>query len=296
VKLILAHAFLGISCIFVTAADPDYTKELRAWRDLREKTLRADNGWLTLAGRFTLKLGANTIGTGKDNDVVFPPELRGTGPDRLGVIHVDADAKRVTLRPAEGVEFVAGDKAFVEERAFATDKPDWVGLGRLRFHIIVRDGRYVLRLADNESAVRKRFPGCDWYEADERFKVDAKFVPYSTGKTIRVVNVLDQTSDQPCPGYAEFRLNSATHKLDAIAEGDGLFFVFRDATAGDTTYLAARFLTIEKRPKDGETFTLDFNKAYNPPCAVSDFTTCPVAPRQNVLKVRIEAGEKFVKR
>jgi uncharacterized protein len=296
VKLVLVVAILGISCIVVTAGAPDHAKELRVWRDLREKNLRADNGWLTLAGRFTLKPGTNTIGTGKDNDVVFPPELKGAGPDRLGVIHVDADAKRVTLRPADRPEFVAGGKAFALERVFVTDKPDWVGLGRLRFHIIVRDGRYVLRLADNESAVRKKFPRCIWYEADGRFKVDAKFVAYPAGKTIRVANVLDQTSEQPCPGYVEFRLNGATQKLDAITEDDGLFFVFRDATAGDTTYPPARFLTIEKRPKDGETFTLDFNKAYNPPCAVSDFTTCPVAPKQNVLKVRVEAGEKYGKR
>jgi uncharacterized protein (DUF1684 family) len=292
----LLSTLLIISCIFVTAADADYAKELYAWRDLREKKLRADNGWLTLAGRFPLKPGANTIGTGNDNDVVFPPELKGTGPGRLGVIYVDADAKRVTLRPADKVEFVAGGKVFVDERPFATAEPDWVGLGRLRFHIIVRDGQYVLRLADNESAVRKNFAGCVWYAANERFKVDAIFVPYSAGKTIRVVNVLDQISEQPCPGYAEFRLNGATHKLDAIAEGAGLFFVFRDATAGDTTYPPARFLTIEKRPKDGETFTLDFNKAYNPPCSVSAFTTCPIAPKQNVLKLRVEAGEKIVKR
>jgi uncharacterized protein (DUF1684 family) len=295
VKVVLTFAFLGILSI-ATAGGPDYAKELRAWRDLREAKLRADNGWLTLAGRFTLKPGTNTIGTGEDNDVVFPPELKGTGPDRLGVIHVDAEAMRVTLRPADGVGFVAGGKPFDVERAFATHKPDWVGLGRLRFHIIVRDGRYVLRLADNKSAVRTKFPGCVWYKADERFKVEARFVPYPTGKSIRIVNVLDQTSEQPCPGYAEFRLNGGTHKLDAIVEEDGLFFVFRDATAGDTTYPPARFLTIEKRPKHGETFTLDFNKAYNPPCAVSEFTSCPVAPNQNVLKVRVEAGEKYGKR
>lgn len=293
-RIVLALALAA--CQPVSAADPAYEKELQNWRDAREKKLRADNGWLTLAGRFPLKPGANTVGTGKDNDIVFPPELKGTGPDRLGVVHVDADAKRVSLRPAGGVEFVAGDKPFRGERAFATDKPDWVGLGRLRFHIIVRDGKYVLRLADNESKARKEFPGCVWHPADERFKVEATFVPYPKGKTIRVVNVLDQASEQPCPGYAEFKVNGEVYKLDAIAEDGGLFFVFRDATAGETTYAPARFLTVEKRPADNTTFTLDFNTAYNPPCAVSEFTTCPTAPRQNVLKVRIEAGEKYVKR
>jgi hypothetical protein len=84
-----------------------------------------------------------------------------------------------------------------------------------------------------------------------------------------------------------------THRLDAIAENGGLFFVFRDATAGDTTYGASRFLDIERQPQDNESFTFDFNKAYNPPCAFSEFTTCPLPPKQNILKTRIEAGEKY---
>jgi hypothetical protein len=274
------------------AGDSAYDKEMQQWRVAREKSLRADNGWLTLAGRFPLKSGDNTFGTGQDNDVVFPPELKGVGPDRLGTLHVDGEAKKVTLRLANGVTMLSGDKPFAGERVFGTERPDWVGLGRFRMHIIERDGRYILRLADNESAVRKNFKGRVWYPADEKYKVEATFVPYAAGKTIRIVNVIDEVSNQPCPGFAEFKLNGETYKLDAIAEGEGLFFVFRDATAGETTYGSARFMTIEKKPKDNATFTLDFNKATNPPCAVSNFTTCPVAPQQNILKVRVEAGEK----
>ncbi len=278
------------------AADSADEKELQAWRDNREKKLRAENGWLTLAGRFTLKTGPNTFGTGKDNDIVFLAELKGTGPERLGTVQVDAETKQVKLQLADGVKMLAGDKEFTGDRVFSTEKPDWVGLGRLRFHIIVRDGKFVLRLADNESAVRKNFPGCKWYPADEPYKVEATFVPYASGKTIKVVNVLDQLSQQPCPGYAEFKLKGVKLRLDAIAEDDGLFFVFTDKTAGDTTYGSARFITVEKKPKDNETFTLDFNKAYNPPCAISDFTTCPTAPKQNILPIGVEAGEKYTKR
>ena len=296
-KHLFAVACALCSGFSLTAADPEYARELQAWRDAQEKSLRADNGWLTLAGRFPLKAGVNTFGTGKDNDVVFPPELKGVGPDRLGTLHVDPDAKQVALKPAEGVEMVAGDKAFTGERFLGTDaeadKRDWVGIGRFRMHVIVRGGRYVLRLADNESAVRKNFPGRAWYPADERFKVGATFRAYPAGKTVRIVNVLGDVSDQPCPGYAEFTLAGETQKLDAIADGEGLFIVFRDGTAGDTTYKASRFLTVEKKPKADESFTLDFNKAYNPPCAFSEFTTCPLPPRQNVLTVRVEAGEKY---
>jgi uncharacterized protein (DUF1684 family) len=100
-------------------------------------------------------------------------------------------------------------------------------------------------------------------------------------------------SKQPCPGYAEFKINGQTYKLDAIKEGNGLFFVFRDETAGDTTYKSGRFIDVEKQPADNDMFTLDFNRAYNPPCAFSGYTTCPLPPKQNVMNIRIEAGEKY---
>lgn len=292
--LVLAGASFGLVLL---AADASYDKEIQKWRETREKNLRSDNGWLTLAGRYPLKAGANTIGTGKTNDVVFPAQLKGTGPEQLGTILVDAAAKKVTLKLAESVSMVSEGKPFSGERVLGTvpGKRDWVSLGRISFHMIERDGRYVLRLADNESLVRKNFPGCLWYPIDEAFRVEAKFVPYPEGKTLSIVNIIDEVSEQPCPGYAEFQLGGAAYKLDAIAEGDALFFVFKDKTAGETTYPPSRFLTVEKRPLPNERFVLDFNKAYNPPCAFSEFTTCPLPPPQNVLKVRIEAGEKYRK-
>lgn len=292
-----AVALALLACAAVTqSAEPTYAEHIQKWRKEREEKLRADNGWLTLAGRFILKDGPNTFGTGKDNDVVFPPELKGTGPERLGTLVVDTKGKTVTLKPAAGVTMVSGDKEFTGDRAFDTSKRDWVGLGRFRMHVIARDGRYILRLADNQSELRKNFPGCVWYAPDEKYRVEAKYVEYPEEKELTIVNIIGEKSKQPNPGYAEFKLNGETHTLDAIREGDGLFFVFRDATAGDTTYVQARFIDVEKRPKAGDTFTLDFNTAYNPPCAFSEFTTCPTPPPQNVLKVRIEAGEKFSKK
>lgn len=271
-----------------------YADGIRKWQKDREERLRADNGWLTLVGRYPLKAGANTFGTGKGNDVTFPAALEGTGPGRLGSLRVDAEAKTVTLRLADGVAMTSGGKAFTGERALGTsaETRDWVGLGRLSMHVVARNGAYVLRLADNESPVRKNFPGCVWYPPDEAYKVEAKFVPHPAGKTLAVANVVDEVSDQPCPGYAEFELGGRVHKLDAIREGAGLFFVFRDATAGDTTYQPGRFLDVAATPKPNATFTLDFNTAYNPPCAFSEFTTCPLPPKQNVMGVRVEAGEK----
>jgi uncharacterized protein (DUF1684 family) len=213
VKLSFVVLLAVCTAIPAVADRPAYDDELQKWWEARERSLRADNGWLTLAGRFPLKSGANTFGTGKDNDVIFPPELKGVGPDRLGALHVDAQAKKVKLQLAKGVTMLSGDKPFGGERVFRTDQPDWVGLGRLRMYVIVRSGRYILRLADNESDVRKNFKGRVWYPANAAHKVEATFVPYPTNKTIRVVNVIGEVSNESCPGFAEFKLNGETCKL-----------------------------------------------------------------------------------
>ena len=274
----------------------EYIADIEAWHDKMETSLRRDNGWLTLAGRFIMKPGINTFGTGKDNDIVFPSELIGTGPTRLGTLTVEAG--KVTLNPALGVAMSAEGKLFTGERIMGTasDKRDWVTLDRIALHIIERNGTFVLRLADNQSAVRKNFPGRIWYETNSAFFVDAKFVLYPPGKTIAIVNIIDEVSEEPCPGYVMFKLKGKVHKLDVIGEDDGLFFVFRDGTSGTTTYRPSRFLFVEKKPAPNTTFKLDFNKAYNPPCAFSEFTTCPLPPKQNIMQTKIEAGEKYLKK
>jgi hypothetical protein len=108
------------------------------------------------------------------------------------------------------------------------------------------------------------------------------------------VNILDEVSDEPAPGYVEFKLKGKTYKLDVVGDDDdGLFIILKDETAGKTTYGSGRFLFVQKKPKAGETFDLDLNRTYNPPCAFSEFTTCPLPPKQNILKTKIEAGEKY---
>ena len=271
------------------AADPAHVQSVEAWRARADQGLRRDNGWLTLAGRFVMKPGANTFGTGADNAIVFP---KGLGPERIGTI--DVQPGKVTLKLAPNVTMMKDGQPF-SERVMGTksDNRDWVTMGRMAMHVIERNGRYVLRLADNESEVRKAFGGRVWYPVDGNYRVEAKYVPYPPGKKIAIANVLDEVSDEPVAGYVEFELNGKTMRLDALDDDDGLFFIFRDDTAGKGTYRPGRFLYVEKKPKPNETFQLDLNRAYNPPCAFSEFTTCPLPPEQNVLKVKVEAGEKF---
>jgi uncharacterized protein len=279
-------------------ANAEHAASVKAWREKVETSLRRDNGWLTLAGRYIMKPGVNTFGTGADNDIVLPPEMKLALPARMGQIIVDPKIKKVTLKLDAGITMKSGDALFtgIRELSSATDKRDWVSFDRMAMHVIERDGNYILRLADNQSEVRKQFAGRIWYDVNPNYKVTAKFVPYPVGKKVAIVNVIDEVSDEPVPGYVEFSLNGKTETLDVIGDdANGLFFVLRDGTAGDTTYRPSRFLYVEKKPKANEVFELDFNRTYNPPCAFSAFTTCPLPPKQNILKTRIEAGEQVRK-
>jgi uncharacterized protein (DUF1684 family) len=284
--------------MFGRADESDFVTETKAWQQHREDKLRGENGWLTLVGRYPLKDGINTLGVGQSNNIVLPSTLKEIGPDQLGSIIVNSLAGTATLRLADSVSMQSDGKEFQGERTFdiLSEKRDWVSLGRMSMHVIAREGKFFLRVADNQSEQRTKFPGCTWYSPQASWRVDAKYVSYAEEKTLVINNVLGERLEQPCCGYAEFVMDGVKYQLDAIREGEGLFFVFRDATAGESTYGGGRFIDIEKRPDNGARFILDFNRAYNPPCAFSKYTTCPLPPPQNVLKIRIEAGETFIPR
>ncbi|HET7732075.1 MAG TPA: DUF1684 domain-containing protein [Usitatibacter sp.] len=290
-SVFLAAALAALTALpALSQQDPAYVKQVMDWRARAEQSLRRDNGWLTLAGRYVLKPGENTFGTGDKNDVVFP---KGLGPAGMGSVFVEKG--KVTVKLVEGLKMTSSGIEMTE-KVMGTDpgNRDWVSIGRASFHFIERDGRYILRLADNQSEVRKRFGGRVWYEVDDNYRVPAKFVPYDPPRKVSIVDVIDEVSEVPVPGYVEFDLMGRPYRLDVIGDDDkGLFFVFKDATAGDTTYGSGRFLYVEEKPRAGERFLLDLNRAYNPPCAFSEFTTCPLPPKQNILKVKVEAGEKY---
>jgi len=282
--LLLAALAAGPAC----GADATYVKSIEDWRARAEAGLKRDNGWLTLAGRYPLKPGENTFGTAKTNDVVFPP---GLGPNGMGSVWVEPGKVKVKL--VEGFRMKAWDGEFSEREMQIGQKPEWVSAGRAAFQIIERNGRYILRLADNQSEVRKTFGGRVWYDVDDNYRVDAKYVPYDTPKKIQIVNVLDEVSDELVEGYVQFEVFGRPYRFDASDDEGGLFIIFKDRTAGETTYGSGRFLFIAEKPKPNTVFKLDLNRAYNPPCAFSEYTTCPLPPKQNILNTRIEAGEKY---
>jgi uncharacterized protein (DUF1684 family) len=187
------------------------------------------------------------------------------------------------------------DKPVKEALIYAKDsstRVPVVSYGSLRWTIIRRDDRIGVRLRDLKSPQLAAFTGIDSYPADTSWRIAAVLQAPAQPQTIAITNVLGQTSQQISPGRLAFTVGNSSYTLDALDEGgDELFVIFADETSGKTTYPSGRFLQVKKPAADGRT-TIDFNKAYNPPCAFTNYATCPLPPRQNVLPFAVSAGEK----
>jgi uncharacterized protein len=265
----------------------NYKAEIEQWRHTREAELTAEDSWLTLAGLFWLKEGKIRIGSAPSNGIVLPPGA----PPKLGVLEFHDGV--TTFHPEPGAVNVDGKPATAQTLTpDVSGAPDILRAGSLSMLIIKRGSRYGLRLRDNNSQLRRHFTGLKYYPVKPEYRVAARFMPYKPPKIIAVPNVLGETEDEASPGYLEFSLQGQVLRLDPILENRSLLLIFKDATAGKETYPAGRFLDAAMPvPGNGDEVILDFNKAYNPPCAFTPYATCPLPPRQNVLPVRIEAGE-----
>jgi uncharacterized protein (DUF1684 family) len=264
-----------------------YQAEIERWRRRMQESLRAELGWLTLAGLFWLTEGPNRFGAGADNPIALPG---GSAPEHAGSFTLHHGV--VTLQPAaDGVTLNGQPASAMRLRSDAEGEADLVAVGDLTMRLLRRGERYAIRLWDRRSPARAAFAGRRWYPIDQAYRLPARFIAHDPPRTLPVPNVLGETEQRRSPGYAVFRLGGREHRLDAVTDGDELFFIFRDQTAGDTTYPAGRFLKAAY-PQGGQ-ITLDFNRAYSPPCAFTAFATCPLPPPGNHLPLRIEAGELF---
>ena len=246
--------------------------------------------WLTLAGLFWLKPGENSFGSDPANAVV----LAGSGvPRHAGTFLLQG--RNVTVRILPGTQASIGGKSVTT----ATLDPDISGhptvleLGSLRMHLIQRGERAGIRVKDLKNPAIEKYPGPTFYPLSAEYVVAATWVPSDGKKFVQVPNVLGDVTATPVVGEARFSLAGQELRLAALGgdETHGLFIIFADPTRKSDTYPAGRFLDTEA-VKDGK-LLLDFNRAYNPPCALTPYATCPLPPKENQLAVEIRAGEKY---
>jgi uncharacterized protein (DUF1684 family) len=298
VALLLTVSFAGIPHLAPAAAAPPadaarpdpaaYQKKIEAWRQERVADLKKEDSWLTLVGLYWLHAGANRFGSNPANHIILPA----TAPAYAGSLALSGKTVKLTARP--GVALLADGKPAAPGmilKGDVTGKPTVVQLGSLSFFVIQREEKIGVRIKDKASPLLASFKGLDNYPLSPDWRVVARFEPAKDRK-IAIANVLGQVADQKSPGSVVFDRGGKPYRLDALEGGPKgeLFLIFGDQTNGKETYGAGRFL--ETDAPSGGKVVVDFNTAYNPPCAFTAFATCPLPPAQNKLAVKVEAGEK----
>lgn len=252
------------------------TRTHEEWRRARHAELAGPDSWLGLAGLFWLDESISRVGSGEDCAVRLP-----SGPAHLGDLEVRDGA--VFWHPCDG-----------EIRALETDragKPSTVDHENLSFFIVDRDGRFAARVRDRAWATQRPFAGVECYPEDPAWRVEADWLPLDPPLTMEVPNVSGELKPVSVAFKARFSVAGQTVELLPMSvDARQVFFVFRDRTSGRETYGAGRFL--RTRPAVDGRIVLDFNRAFNPPCAFTPFATCPLPPPENWLAFSVPAGEQ----
>lgn len=275
---------LAIALTLTAEAPASYRAEIDKYRHDRIVELTAPDGWLAVRGLFWLRQGENTAGSDPSSDVRLPPRTA----KRVGVFHVSQSGVSFDADPA-AVVTAHGNRI---NAAKFTREESSIETSGVTIAVIRRGDKIGLRLWDPESPHRTQFPGLKYFPLGSAYHFRAKFVAYEKLKPVQVPNVLGQLVTMESPGYVEFAIKGQTYRLEPVyetAKQEDLFFIFKDLTSATETYEAGRFLHTPL-PKDG-LVDLDFNRAYNPPCAFTEFATCPLPIKENQLAIRIPAGE-----
>ena len=269
-------------------ASEQYEQSIIKWRQEVDANLRRENGWLALSGLFWLRKGTNIIGSNPNSDILLPKRA----PARLGTLEFDGN--NVTLKvednmPVE-VNGTASKSALLD--ADQEDVPSFITFEDVRMVAVRRSKGVGIRIWDNTRESRRLFPSRQWYPVKEQYRVPATFTRYEIPKVVKMPDILGAILDEPMQGFVSFELFGKRHELIVEELPDRRLFVqFMDLTNGNPTYPSGRYHYTDAH-ENGKTF-VDFNKAYSPPCAFTDYATCTFPPQENHLKVAIEAGEIY---
>jgi len=289
-KIIFILLLLNFFFLAQAQKSNTYTKSVNDWHKARIADLKTPTGWLNLEGLFWLQKGVNSFGNkeGSDcryNNASFPAELGSFIYEGDSVVWVNQKNYTIKVNGQQVVGQVPVKVFFKEEQAMTMSWSDYT------WTIIKREDKMGVRFRNLKAKTLINFKGIERFPIDANWRVKASMVAPSQN-FLMITNVLGQTTATKTAGKLIFTINNKEYSLDVIDEGGPKYFiVFADETAGKTTYGAGRFIEINKPDALGNT-EIDFNIAYNPPCAFTAFATCPLPPPQNRLKLAITAGEK----
>lgn len=290
-----AIVFLTFMLVIVSASngeDPGYVDSVKSWQAEREENLQKDRSWLTVAGLYWLREGENWVGTATSNDFVLP---EGSAPATVGVFKFHD--RKATFHAEDGVTITRDGKPIQPKQIVELEMGEKhaIAINNLKMWLHYSGERLAIRLRDLNASYRKEFAGLDWFPVDPKFRVEATFTPHTEEKKVEMLNILGDIEVFEAAGYVDFELQGQNVRMEPMKAREGaLWLIFRDGTSGKGSYQAARFLRTEP-PENGKV-VIDFNRAYNPPCAYNPHTTCPMPTKENRLEIRIEAGEKNYKK
>jgi uncharacterized protein (DUF1684 family) len=262
-----------------------WAQELDEWKTKRVTSLTRPHGWLSLIGMEWLHKGENSIGSASDNSIILPH-----GPEYIGSFFLNNN--NIVFNVKAGVEIKANKESVTSQIPVMMDssgEPTVFTIDSFQFHVIER-GKPALRIKDSSAKALADFKGLKYFKTSEKFKVQAEFIAYNPVKEIEIINVLGLLSKDKALGKLRFSIDGKEYLVDVLDAGEDYYIIFADKTSGRTSYGPGRFLYVPKANQDNLT-TIDFNKAYNPPCAFSNYSTCPLPPPQNRIAVYIQAGE-----
>lgn len=278
---------LALAALFAAPA-ADYRADVQMFRIQRAKEILGPNGWASLVDLHWLTPGEYTIGKAATNTIVLPAP---SAPARIGTLSVTTDG--ATLVADKGVPLTMDGRPVASATLSVGSGADtMVSIGKVSMTLIKRGQRLALRVWDEAAPTRQALHELNWMPIDPSWHFNATWEPHTPVPRAPILNVLGETIQMANPGEAVFVVKGETYRLEAFLEGSDakqLFFMFRDGTSNKTTYGAGRYL-YTPLPKDGHV-DLDFNRAMNPPCAFTDFATCPLPPAKNRLLLPIAAGE-----
>lgn len=266
----------------------EYIQSILKWREEVNQNLRRENGWLALAGLFWLRKGVNLIGSHPESDIRLPERL----PERLGTFDFDGDKVMLNVESNLPVE-VNGN--LTQSALLDTDQedlPSFITFDEVRMVAVRRSKGVGIRVWDNAREARRTFPSRQWYPVKPEYRVPATYTRYETPKIVKMPDILGAILDEPMQGFVAFEVQGKKFELVVEELHDRrLFIQFMDLTNGDPTYPSGRYHYTDAH-EDGKLF-VDFNKAYSPPCAFTEYATCTFPPQENRMEVAIEAGEIF---
>ena len=255
-----------------------------SWQAEYNEKISGNDGWLKLAGLYWLEDGENTVGSDASNKHRFPSK----SPDFVGNIKI----KNGSLLFETTLEKLLVDGEPRKSALLSVEKNTRVTFNDFEFFIIERELGFAIRLIDTKATAADNYKGALFMPFDNDWLITAKLVPHKKPQTINVATVYGTTRKEKSAGWIEFVIAGKTHKLEAVDYGEDspLYLFFSDETSGETTYPAGRYLQFDRPDNTGKTI-VDFNRAYNPPCAFTPYATCPLTPPQNRLQIAINAGE-----